>query len=290
MNNALLLGATGHLGRKIAAELKRKGYEFTAVIRNEQRKIVLTGITDQFIVADVINSKAIAGITAGYDIVISALGKSVSPNDKSKASFRQVDFEANTLILTDALKNNVSKFVYVSAFSAEKYRHLEYFKVHHEFSENLKSSGIDYSIIKPPALFSAFIDLIDMAMKGRLMTIGKGNKLTNPIDETDLAKICVESIKQKNATIEAGGKTVYSRRQLNEIIQQVINPGRKVRTVPIGLIRSFLPLIRLVNKNMFDKFAFFTAVMEHDTVAPKLGSTTLEEYLEKYKAAKKDSV
>ena len=283
MNKVLLFGATGHLGRKIAAELKKQGYKLTAVVRNEGRKKVLTQITDQFIVADVTNPKEIAGISTGFDIIISALGKSVSPNDRSKASFREVDLEANTAILADALKNNVRKFVYVSAFSAEKYLNLEYFKVHHEFSEKLKSSGIGYTIIKPPALFSAFIDLIDMAMKGRLVTIGKGDKLTNPIDEADLAKIFVEGIQQENAIIEAGGKTVYSRRQINEIIQQAIKPEKKVRTIPIGIIRIFLPVIRVVNKNMFDKIAFFIAVMQHDTVAPKLGDTSLEQYLEKYK-------
>ena len=42
----------------------------------------------------------------------------------------------------------------------------------------------------------------DLAKKGRLVTMGKGDKLTNPIYEGDLAKVCVEAIHQTNAVIE----------------------------------------------------------------------------------------
>ena len=112
---------------------------------------------------------------------------------------------------------------------AEKYLHLEYFKVHHEFSEKLKHSGINYSIIKPPAIFSAFIDMIDMAKKGRLMNIGKGAHVTNPIYEGDLAEVCVNALNDTNTTIEAGGYNIYSRAQLNEIIQKEVAPEKKIR-------------------------------------------------------------
>jgi uncharacterized protein YbjT (DUF2867 family) len=181
--------------------------------------------------------------------------------------------------LDDANKNEIKKFVYVSALHSEKYLHLNYFKVHHDFSEKLKQSGINYSIIKPPAIFSAFIDMIEMAKKGQLMNIGAGDKKTNPIYEGDLAKVCVASIKETNAVIEAGGKHIYSRKQLNEIVQQTVNPNKKVRTMPLGAIKFFLPLIKVLNKNTYDKFAFFTEVMQHDTLAPLVGETKFEDYI-----------
>lgn len=281
MKKVLLFGGTGHLGRKIAASLQQKRHEITAVVRNKQREEVLAGIASHFIIADVTNPEQLSGICHGYDCVVSSLGKSVSPDDKSKPSFRKIDYEANSAILADAIKCGVQKFVYISAFGAEKNLHLEYFRVHHEFSEKLKASGINYTIVKPPALFSSFIDLVNMARKGRLITMGKGDKLTNPIDESDLAAICSEVMNQNNRTIEAGGKTIYSRRQINDIIQQHVNPKGKVRTVPVSMIRMGLPVIKAISKNMYDKFAFFLEVTQHDTIAPQTGKTTLEEYLER---------
>ena len=47
----------------------------------------------------------------------------------------------------------------------------------------------------------------------------------------------------------------------------------------MGLVKAFLPLIKLVSKNMYDKVAFFTAVMQDDTIAPKVGEMRLEDYV-----------
>jgi uncharacterized protein YbjT (DUF2867 family) len=281
MNKVILFGATGHVGKAIARELVDKGFNLTVVVRSEEKAKSLTHITSNYLIADACDRNSLKGICKNQDTVISALGKSVSPNDKSKSSFRQVDFNGNLNILEEAKRSGIKKFVYVSAFHAERYLHLEYFRAHHEFSEVLKKSGIDYSIIKPPAIFSAFIDLIEMAKKGQLINIGAGDKKTNPIFEGDLAKICVASIAQHNITIEAGGKNSYTRRQLNEIIQNQVNNRKKIRTIPVEVFKLILPVIKVFNKNMFDKFAFFMEVMQQDTIAPQLGETTFEEYVKR---------
>lgn len=285
MQTILLFGGTGNLGKKIAEELVRRNYTVNAVVRNESKAAWLKSVGVEIRINEVTPS-SLNGICHGFDAVISALGKSVSPNDKSRPSFKEVDLNANSAILAEAVKSGVKKFVYVSALHAEKYPQFEYFRVHHEFSERLKQSGIDYSIIKPPALFSAFVDLIEMAKKGRLVTMGKGDKRTNPIYEGDLAKLCVDALQQSNSIIEAGGKEVLTRKQINEIIQAETDATKKVRSVPLGLVKAFLPVLKLVSKDMYDKVAFFTEVMQHDTIAPKVGEMKLADYL-KEKANRK---
>jgi uncharacterized protein YbjT (DUF2867 family) len=276
-----LFGATGNLGKQIAAELKKAGYLVTAVVRNEKKEREMAGLAHQCIVADVMKKSTLPGICNGFPIIISALGKSVSINDRSKPSFYDVDFGANSTILDEAVKSRVSKFVYISAYGAERLQHLEYFRVHHLFSEKLKASGLDYSIIKPPALFSAFLDLIPMARKGQVLTLGSGDKYTNPIYEGDLARICVEAIHLSHAEIEAGGREVLSRHEINEVIQLFAAPQKKVHRIPIGLVKALLPVIRLFSRNFYDKMAFFVAVMQHDMIAPRVGDTTLASYLKR---------
>jgi uncharacterized protein YbjT (DUF2867 family) len=279
VKSVLLFGSTGNVGKQIAKEALRRGYNLTAVVRNSQKANELAEITKSVLIADVTKPDNLVGITNGFDIVISALGKSVSPNDKSKASFYDVDFAANASILKEALSHSVNKFVYVSALHSERYTNLEYFKVHHEFSEKLKKSGLDYSIIKPPSIFSAYLDVVDMARKGRLVHLGKGDKRTNPIYEGDLAVVCVDSINSPKSEIEAGGKEILTRKQINEIIQQHVNPSKTIPTIPTWVMSAILPLVRATNKNMFDKFAFFVDVMQHDVIAPQVGQLTLKEYL-----------
>ncbi|HEU4903400.1 MAG TPA: SDR family oxidoreductase [Flavisolibacter sp.] len=279
MKKVILFGSSGNLGKQIAAELHRQGYEVTAVVRNMARSKEMALIAPHTLVADVTNPAALSGICSGFGIVVSALGKSVSPNERSKPSFLDIDFGANNAILQEAIHSGVRKFVYVSALGAENYLHLAYFRAHHLFSEKLKGSGLDYAIIKPPALFSAFVDLIDLAKKGRLVTMGRGEKITNPIYEGDLAKICVAAIDQPNAEIEAGGKEMLSRGQINDLIQRIVDPGKKVRHVPLGVVKAALPLLKLTARNLYDKIAFFAEVMQHDTVAPAVGETRLADYI-----------
>ena len=279
MKKVLLFGASGNLGRKIAAELTARGFQTTAVVRNQAKAESLRDSVAGCIVASVTRPAELENICDGFDIVVSALGKSVSPSDKSRASFYDVDFRANNYILREAVGARVKKFVYISALGAEKYPRLAYFKAHHDFAEKLVNSDLNYSIIKPPALFSAFLDLIEPARKGRLINIGKGDKRTNPIYEGDLARVCVDAIDEPNATIEAGGKEILTRREINEIIQGQVAPGKKIRRVPVGLFKAGLPLIKLFDKNAFDKFAFFTEVTQHDTLAPPVGETRLEDYI-----------
>jgi uncharacterized protein YbjT (DUF2867 family) len=279
VKKVLLFGATGNLGKEIAKEVKLQGYDLTVVVRNNNKAGQLKSITDKFIIADVTDADSLVHICSGFDIVISALGKSVSPGDNSKPSFNDIDYAANSLILNEAKKSGVKKFVYISAFHSEKYLHVEYFRTHHQFAERLKQSGIDYSIIKPPAIFSGFLDMITMAKKGQLINIGKGDKKTNPVYEGDLARECVNSIKDKNVTLEIGGKTIYTRRQLNEIIQKEVNPAKRVRNIPLWLFKLLLPILKFVKKNMYDKFAFFTAVIQQDTIAPLVGEMRFEDYI-----------
>ena len=118
-----------------------------------------------------------------------------------------------------------------------------------------------------------------MAKKGQLIDLGKGDKKTNPIYEGDLAKITVDSIKEKNCVIEAGGKEIFTRKELNQIVQQISQPGKKVRSVPLVLIKMVLPVMKIFNKNMYDKFAFFVEVHTYDTIAPQLGEAKFEEYI-----------
>ncbi len=278
MSNILLFGATGHAGRAIARELQVRGHQVTAVVRNEEKaKPLLWGIS-KFMVAEATKPETLRGICDGYEVVVSALGKSVSPNDWSRPSFEEVDFQGNMNILAEARKSAVQQFVYLSAFGSEHMRHLNYFRVHDDFSNALKVSGLNYAIVQPPAIMSSFLDLAKMARGGWLFTIGSGEHRTNPISEYDLAKVCADVVGQPNTVIAAGGQRIYTRHEINEVIQKLTTPNKKVRRIPFWLMRSALPFWKILNRNMYDKLAFFAAVMEHDLLAPQTGAISLEEY------------
>jgi uncharacterized protein YbjT (DUF2867 family) len=120
-----------------------------------------------------------------------------------------------------------------------------------------------------------------MARKGQLVSMGDGSKRTNPIHENDLARFCISHLHQSNSVLEAGGKEILTRKEILEIIQSATSKGKKIRKVPIGLLKIMLPLMRPFNRNMYDKMAFFLEVMQHDTIAPMIGASVLEDYIRK---------
>lgn len=273
----LLFGATGNAGRAIAAELATRQMTFTAVVRNGEKAKQISGIAQRHIVADVMDETAVRNICRGYDIVISALGKSVSLADRSKPTFHDVDYLANNRILNDAIACGVKKFAYISAYGAERYPDLAYFSAHHTFEEALVGSGLHYSVIKPTGLFSAFAEMIPMARQGRLMNIGSGTYKTNPLHEADLAEIVVNSLSATNAIIEAGGPETYTRAQIAQMAQDAVKP-RRLRSMPVSLARLLLPLVKIADANAYDKLAFVMTVMAEDTIAPRYGNRRLEDY------------
>ncbi len=279
MKKVIVFGASGNVGHNVVKELVEQNYEVTAVVRTQEKAQQLSELTLNYVIADVQHKETLCGICDGFDIVISTLGKSVSINDKSKSSFYDIDYFGNKYILDEAKKSKVKKFVYLSAIHAEKYQHFLYFKAHHNFSELLITSDIDYSIVKVPAIFSAFLDVMDLAKKGHLVTLGDGQCKTNPIYEGDVAKVIVNAIKTPFSIIEAGGSRIYTRKQINELIQQSVNPTKKCRHVPVFLVGLLLPFIKIFDKNTYDKLSFFLEVTQHDVIAPMVGDSSLEEYI-----------
>lgn len=283
MRNVILFGASGNLGRAVAAELVARQYKVTAVCRSQRSSETLAGLPVRIILVNPLDKPALKGICSGQEVVISTLGKSVSPFERSSETFEQVDLIGNSNILIDAMSNRVAKFVYVSAFHSEKYLHLDYFRVHHEFSQLLVKSGIDYSIVKPPAIFSALFEVVAMARRGQLASLGPGDKRTNPISERDLARICVDAIDQPRAIIEVGGKHIYTRKQLLETVRTEVAPNASIREIPVLFINLMLPLLKVTSKNTYDKLAFFLQVMKDDVIAPQVGEESFEDYLRRRK-------
>lgn len=66
-----LIGASGHVGSRILAELARRGHEVTAIVRNPEKVEAGAGITA--VKGDVYDEAALARLLSGHDAVISAV-------------------------------------------------------------------------------------------------------------------------------------------------------------------------------------------------------------------------
>ena len=71
-----LVGATGHIGSRLLAELSSRGHAVTAIVRNPEKVPALPGVTA--VKGDVFDQDGLATLLAGHDAVISAVHFSAS--------------------------------------------------------------------------------------------------------------------------------------------------------------------------------------------------------------------
>jgi len=150
MENILVAGANGTTGKKIVNLLNQSQYfNPIAMVRKEEQKAffeakqidtVLGDLEDD--ISHVFNNKTI-------DKVLFAAGS-------GGKKVVEVDQEGAKRMVDASKKNNVKKFVMLSSMGAdqpEKAEQLQdYLKAKHNADEYLKSSGLNYSIVRPGSL------------------------------------------------------------------------------------------------------------------------------------------
>jgi putative NADH-flavin reductase len=82
-----LIGASGHAGVRLLAELSRRGHVVTAIARNPEKIATLPGVTAK--AGDVRDKAALARQLAGHDAVISSVRFSESDPDTLIAAVRE---------------------------------------------------------------------------------------------------------------------------------------------------------------------------------------------------------
>jgi uncharacterized protein YbjT (DUF2867 family) len=283
VQKVLVAGATGYLGRFVTKELKRRGYWVRVLARNP-KKLEQTGPflqpavideVDDLFLGEVTKPETLKGLCDDIDIAFSSVGIT---RQKDKLTYRDVDYQGNRNILDIALKNSVSKFIYVSVFNAHLYEHLAIVKAHEDFVRDLKACGMDYVVMRPTGYFSDMSEFLGMARKGRIYLVGGGENRVNPIHGADLAKVCADAITGQEQEIPVGGPETYSVNEIAELAFSTLGKRAKITRIPPLLAKLTATMIRPYNKQMSDLAEFFIAAGRNEGVAPATGKHTLRSY------------
>jgi uncharacterized protein YbjT (DUF2867 family) len=273
MKRVLVAGATGYLGGFVAKELKSRGYFVRALVRSSKKLDGLWDSTDEIIEAQITQPETLEQVCDGIDVVFSSIGIT---RQKDGLTFKDVDYQGNKNLLDVAVEAGVKKFVYVSVFNGPNLLHLNIVKAHEEFVEELKSSGIEYAVLRPTGYFSDMGEFLEMAKKGRVYLIGGGFNRVNPIHGADLAVACVDAVEGNEKEIDVGGPEILSYREIAELAFEVLQKPAKVSRVPEWLMWSAVRLVRLFNRHQAGLLAFFTTMATADVVAPTTGTHLLK--------------
>ena len=194
MENILVAGANGTTGKKIVNLLNESQYfNPIAMVRKEEQIAYFKAKNIETVLADLEQDVSVA-FNKTIDKVVFAAGS-------GGKKVVEVDQEGAKKLIDASNKNNVKKFVMLSSMGADQPQQAEqlqdYLKAKHNADEYLKSSGLNYSIVRPGSLTNG-----DLTNKIQLET--KLNK-SGEISRNDVAQTLVRSLNDdvaNNATFE----------------------------------------------------------------------------------------
>ncbi|MDQ3806230.1 MAG: NAD(P)H-binding protein, partial [Acidobacteriota bacterium] len=256
------------------------GYPTRSLVRDASRLPETSPRAQEVFAADARRPEALRGACDGAGVVISSMGASLKlgRTRDPRATYRDVDYLANLNLLAEARRAGVRKFIYVSLYGAEGLRGLAYVDAHEEFVAALKTSGLDYTVVRPTGFFYVFEEVYRMARRGRVALVGSGAARTNPVHEEDVAEECVDAVECGDREVSVGGPETYTRREIAEMAFNVLGRRPKIVSLPPPVMRAALQPLRLFDQRLYDFLDFAVAASTRDLVAPPAGRTSLRRH------------
>jgi uncharacterized protein YbjT (DUF2867 family) len=274
--NVLLAGATGYLGRYLLKALIDNKNQVIAIVRNPNKLQNSNKDYLEIKQAEVTKPETLQDICKGIDTVISTVGIT---RQKDGLTYMNVDYQANINLLEEAKKAGVKHFVYVSAINGDKYRKLKIFEAKEKFVDALKSSGLNYTIVRPNGFFSDMKDFLQMAKLGRVYLFGSGHQKFNPIHGEDLARAIVDSLEDCKKELTIGGPDILSLNEISELALHALNKPIKILHLPDCLRKLTLWSLRtFTSVKTYGPIEFFLTLMAKDNIAPTYGKHKLKDF------------
>tara|TARA_R100000935_G_C2832679_1_gene166085 strand:- start:1639 stop:2499 length:861 start_codon:yes stop_codon:yes gene_type:complete len=274
--NILLAGATGYLGKYLLKELLEKKNQVIAIVRNPDK---LQNSNENYLEikqAEVTKPETLRDICKGINTVISTVGIT---KQKDGLNYMDVDYRANMNLLEEAKKSGVAHFVYVSAINGDKHRDLKIFEAKEQFVAALKSSGLNYTIVRPNGFFSDMADFLQIAKSGRVFLFGSGNQKFNPIHGADLARAIVDILDDDNKELTIGGPDVLSLNDIAKLALTALNKPIKIVHLPDWLRKLSIWCLRsFTSVKTYGPIEFFLTLMAEDNIAPTYGHEHLKDF------------
>jgi len=281
MKRVLVAGATGYLGRLVVQEFKKQGFWVRALARNANKINDLNENIDEKFIGEITNPNSLSGICKDIDIVFSSVGIT---KQKDGLTYMDVDYQGNMNLLEEAKKEGISKFIYVSVFNADKMKNLKGIQAKVKFEEELKKSGLNYSVICPNGFFSDMLEYLQMAKKGKGYVFGSGENKINPIHGEDLAEFCVNVVNNNEKEKNVGGPDVLTHNEILKIAFDSLKKRVKVSRIPIWVRNFLLTTVRIFTPvKIYGPMEFFMTVLATDMVAPAYGKHHLKDFFLKNK-------
>ncbi len=245
INNVLLLGGTGFVGRAVAEQLSARGVAVTVPTRSINRaKHLLILPTLNVVAADVHDAATLRTLVAQHDVVINLIGVLHGDFEREHVALPKLVAEIC------AVANK--RLLHMSALNADVNGPSEYLRSRGRGEAAVRQALPATTVIQPSVIFGEhdkFLNMFAGLVKiFPVIPIGSANAKFQPVWVEDVARAIVTSLFNSatvGKTFPLVGPKTYT---LRELIQFVIAGSGKTRAV-IGLG----PTLSIVQATVFER-------------------------------------
>jgi NADH dehydrogenase len=239
-----VFGGSGFLGRHTVQALARAGYRIRVAVRYPNLAPYLPPMGTvgqiQLVKCDVRDEAAVARTVQGSDAVVNLVGILYPAGGQT---YESIHVTAPAIIARAAKAAGVNSVVHISTPGISTESASVYSSSKAEGEIALRHEFADATILRPSLVFGPEDNFYNkFANLARFMPvlplIGGGHTKFQPVCVTDVADAvvrCVQDGGTRGKTYELGGPTVYSFKQMLELVLQVTGRRRALIPVPFFL-------------------------------------------------------
>lgn len=247
LTKIFVAGSTGYIGKNVVKYALDNGFDVVTAKRhsdnkpgqlNKKLKVIKISNNDNNWIADL----------EKVDVIISCLAsRTGEPRDA-----HLVDYKLNCLLLEKAKALKCSQFILLSAICVQKPRLAFQFEKL-AFEEELKKSGLNFSIVRPTAYFKSLSGQIENIKKGKPYVYFGDGQITqcNPISEKDLSLYILSCIKDKTKwrkILPIGGpKQSITPKDIGKILFEIFEVSPKYKSFPTKLLDAIRLLLLIIS-------------------------------------------
>jgi len=190
-----LTGGTGFVGQAVVEQACRRGISLRALARREQAPC--EGV--EWTQGDLADSAALARLVAGAEAVLHIAGVVNTPDPMG---FHLGNVTGTEALIEAVQAAGVTRFVFVSSLAAREPGLSKYGQSKRHAEEVVQASGLDWTIVRPPAIYGPrdreILELFKAARWGVVPMPPPGRASIVHVD--DLARLLLELVPSREST------------------------------------------------------------------------------------------
>jgi len=250
-----LFGGSGFIGSQAVRALARRGWRIRVAVRNPVLAIEIQPLGDpgqiQFMRCDITNPTDVAQAVRGADAVVNLVG--VLHDAGGKRGFDAVHTEAAKTIAEAAKAAGVGRLVQISAIGADAASPSAYGRTKAQAEAAVRDVYPDAVILRPSLVFGAGDSFLNRfaamaTMAPALPLIGGGETRFQPVYVGDVAEAIARGVTRADAagrTYELGGPSLYTFREVLELVRRETGRDRMLVSVPFIVAKPLGSLLQL---------------------------------------------